>query len=69
MTKKCRYAAAVLTQACTFVIKNIVNNCVEADNSKKIVESRALVTKAADAITIMGKLNLVTRVSPSQCIF
>ena len=69
MTKKCRYAAAVLTQACTSVIKNIVNNCLETDNSKKIVESRALVTKAADAITIMGKLNFVTRVSPSQCIF
>ena len=46
----------LLTQACTAVI-NIANNCLEADKSNKIVESRALVTKAADAITIMVKLN------------
>ena len=43
----------LLLQTCTAVI-NIANNCLEADNSKKIVESRALVTKATDAITIMG---------------
>ena len=36
---------------------NIANNCLEADKSNKIVESRVLVTKAADAITVMGKLN------------
>ena len=46
----------LLTQACTAVI-NIANNCLEADKSKQIVELRALVIKAADAITIMGKLN------------
>ena len=46
----------LLTQACTAVM-NIANNYLEADKSNKIVESRALVTKAADALTIMGKLN------------
>ena len=60
----------LLTQACTAVI-NIANNCLEADKSNKIVESRALVTKAADAITIMGKLNTMltnerkTRLKPA----
>ena len=58
------------TKACTTVI-NIANNCLEADKSNKIVESRALVTKAADAITIMGKLNTMltkarkTRLKPA----
>ena len=64
----------LLTQACTAVI-NIANNCLEADKSKQIVELRALVTKAADAITIMGKLNTMltnerkTRLKPalSEC--
>ena len=46
----------LLTQACSAVI-NIANNCLETDKSNKIVESRALVKKAADAITIMEKLN------------
>ena len=38
---------------------NIANNCLEADKSNKIVESSVLVTKAADAITVMGKLNIM----------
>ena len=46
----------LLTQTCTAVI-NMPNNCLEAGRSNKIVESRALVTKAAVAITIMGTLN------------
>ena len=46
----------LLTQACTAVIK-IVNNCLEAGKSNKTIESGALVTKASDAITIMGMLN------------
>ena len=60
----------LLTQACTAVI-NIANNCLEADKSNIIVESRALVTKAADAITILGKLNTMltnerkTRLKPA----
>ena len=60
----------LLTQVCTAVI-NTTNNCLEADKSNKIVESRALVTKAADAITIMGKLNTMltnerkTRLKPA----
>ena len=59
-----------LTKACTAVI-NIANNCLEADKSTKIVESRALVIKAADAITIMGKLSTMltnerkTRLKPA----
>ena len=36
---------------------NIVNSCLEADKFNKIIESKALVTKAANAITIMGELN------------
>ena len=40
-------------KVCTAVI-NIANNCLEADKSNKIVESKALVTKATDAIAIMG---------------
>ena len=48
----------LLTQACTAVIY-IANNCLEADKSNKIVELRALVTKAADGIMIMGKLNTI----------
>ena len=60
----------LLSQACTTVI-NIAHNCFEADKSNKIVESRALVTEAADAITIMGKLNTMltnerkTRLKPA----
>ena len=60
----------LLTQACTAVI-NIENNCLEAGKSIKTVESRALVTKAADAITITGKLNTIltnerkTRLKPA----
>ena len=60
----------LLTQACTFVI-NIANNCLEADTSNKIVESRALVTNAADAMIIMRKLNTMltnetkTRLKPA----
>ena len=60
----------LLTQARTAVI-NIANNCLEADKSNKIVESRALVTKTADAIAIMGKLNTMltndrkTRLKPA----
>ena len=60
----------LLTQACTAVI-NIANNSLEADKSNKIAESRALVTKTADAITIMGKLNTMltnerkTRLKPA----
>ena len=46
----------LLTKVFNAVI-NIANNYLEADSSNKIVELRALVTKAADAITIMGKLN------------
>ena len=46
----------LITQTCTAVM-NIANKCLAADKSNKIVESRALFTKAADAITIMGKLN------------
>ena len=46
----------LLTQACTAVIK-IANNCLEAGKSNKTIESGALVTKASDAITIMGMLN------------
>ena len=38
---------------------NTASNCLEADKSNKIVESRAHVTKAADAITIMRKLNTI----------
>ena len=58
------------SQACTAVI-NIANNCLEANKSNKIVELRALVTKAADATTIMGKLNTMltnerkTRLQPA----
>ena len=54
--KKCAYMQQLLTQACTAVI-NIANNCLGAGKSNKIVESRAIVTMAAVAITIMGKLN------------
>ena len=60
----------LLTQACTTVI-NIANNSLEADKSNKVVGSRALVTKAADAIIIMGKLNTMltnkrkTRLKPA----
>ena len=60
----------VLTRACT-AKTNITNNCLEADKSNKIAESRALVTKAADAITIMAKLNAMltierkTRLKPA----
>ena len=60
----------LLSQACTAVI-NIANNCLEIDKPKKIVESRALVTKATNAITIMGKLNAMltnerkTRLKPA----
>ena len=60
----------LLTKACTAVI-NIANNCLEAEKSNKIVESRALVTKAADTIIIMGKLNTMltnerkTRLKPA----
>ena len=46
----------LLTQACTSVI-NIANNYVEANKSNNIVESRDFVTKTADAITILTKLN------------
>ena len=46
----------LLKQTCNAVI-NIASNCLEGDKSNKTVELRALVTKAADAITIMGKLN------------
>ena len=59
-----------LTKACTAVI-NIASNYLEADRSTKIVESRALVIKAADAITIMGKLSTMltnerkTRLKPA----
>ena len=67
-----RYAdmQQLLTQACTFVI-NIANNCLEAGTSNKIVESRALVTNAADAMIIIGKLNTMlmnetkTRLKPA----
>ena len=60
----------LLTQSCTAVI-NIANNCLQADKSNKIAESRALVTKTADVITIMGKLNTMlnnerkTRLKPA----
>ena len=60
----------LLTQACTAVI-NIANNCLEAEKSNKIVMSTVLVTKAADAVTIMGKLNTMptidrkTRLKPA----
>ena len=54
--KKYANMQQLLTQACTAVM-NIAKNYLEADKSNKIVESRALVTKAADALTIMGKLN------------
>ena len=59
-----------LTKACTSVI-NIASNCLEADRSTKIVESRVLVIKAADAVTIMGKLSTMltnerkTRLKPA----
>ena len=46
----------LLTQACTAVI-NIANNCLEVGKPSKTIESGALVTKASDAITIMGMLN------------
>ena len=46
----------LLTQFCTIVI-NISNNCLEVDNSNKIVKLGSLVTKAADVI--IGKLNTV----------
>ena len=46
----------LLTPACTAEI-NIANNCFEADRSNKILESRTLVTKVADTIIVMGKLN------------
>ena len=46
----------LLTQVCTAVI-NTADNCLEAGKSNKIVESKALVTRAGDAVTIMGKLN------------
>ena len=47
----------LLTQTCTAVI-NIANNSLEAGKSNKIIDSRVpLVIKAADLITIMGKLN------------
>ena len=46
----------LFTQACTAII-NIANNCLEVSMSNKIVELRTLVTKAADAITIMEKQN------------
>ena len=35
----------------------IVNNCLATDKSNEIVDSKVLITKAADAITIIGKLN------------
>ena len=60
----------LFTQACA-AITNIANNCLETENSSKIVELRALVTKAATAITIMGKLNTMltnerkTRLKPA----
>ena len=37
----------------------MASKCLETDNSSKIVKSRALVTKAADAITILGELNIM----------
>ena len=49
--KICRYAAVSHTSL------YCCNNCLEADDSNKIVESTALVKKTAKAITIMGKLN------------
>lgn len=45
-----------IVQASTAII-NIANECLEADKSNKIVESKVLVSKAADALTIMGKVN------------
>ena len=60
----------LLTQVCTAAI-NVANSCFEADKSNKIAESRAPVTKAADAITVMGKLNTMltderkTRLKPA----
>ena len=60
----------LLTQACT-AAKNIANSCFEAGKSNKIAESRAPVTKAADAINVMGKLNTMlteerkTRLKPA----
>ena len=39
----------LLTEACTDVI-NIANNCLETEKSNQIAESRAPVTKAADAM-------------------
>ena len=50
---------------------NIANSSLDADKSNKIVESRALIKKAADAITIMRKLNTMltnerkTRLKPA----
>ena len=64
--KKYAYMQQLLTQACTAVI-NIANNCLGAGKSNKIVESRAIVTMAAVAITIMGKLNTMhTNVGKSR---
>ena len=54
--KKYANMQQLLTQACTAVMKT-ANKCLEADKSNKIFESRALVTKAVDAVIIMGKLN------------
>ena len=45
----------LLTQAC-IAVTNIANNCLDDNKSNKIVEFRALVTKADDTITIMGKI-------------
>ena len=54
--KKYADVPQLLTHTCTIVI-NIANNYLEADKTNKTVESRALATKVADAITIMRKLN------------
>ena len=70
MIKKYADMKQLLAQACTTVI-NTANTSLEADKSNKVVESRPLVTKAADAIIIMGKLNTMltnkrkTRLKPA----
>ena len=56
MIKKHTDTYQLLIQVCTAII-NISNDYLEADKSNKIVERRALVTEATDAITVMGKLN------------
>ena len=48
----------LLTQDCIAVV-NIANSCLAAHKFNKIVEWRSLVTKVANAINIMEKLNTI----------